>query len=150
MSLLLCIALIGPVDASLRDNLDTSGLIYTVNPTSGQFQVKINFTDTKRHQVVCVGSFNEPIYDKSPSRIRRIWSFGLKNPTSDQMQDMMLRSNRVKVGAWELNRESDGTIAAFFQIKVPADCSPEDLKWYINVAAFQADEVEKATGVDEF
>lgn len=85
---------------------------------------------------------------------RKVWSVAYKTKEKDLPQDLanqLLRLNVVsRIGAWEYSMREDANRLKYV-VRIPANCSTEDLKSAINAALYVADQMEETLSKkDEF
>jgi hypothetical protein len=131
-------------DDRVRQALDAIGYGYSIGNDFKTFYVTIRYPDTGRSQSVQVESATQS--DLGPPW-RRIWSesFGLTGRlTWEKALALLADNDRRTFGAWTV-AERDGQTKVWFRVSIPADSPPPVLKEAILMAAWAADEMERAT-----
>jgi len=95
--------------------------------------------DGGRTQTVYIMSKTESYGDLE---IREIWSNAGNfpaDPTADQMKQLLDDTSSEKIGAWNIEASDNGSVLAYFSIKVPGYLRDKDLADMIDFAATVAD-----------
>lgn len=134
-------------DGRVRRALNSAGVNYTVDG-DGDFKVNWTLTGGRTHNTF----INSKVSNYSGMELREIWAVGFvaNSIDSGNLQALLELNATYKLGAWEVQKKSNGQYWAVFSVKVAADATGEVLKMMSNLVAQAADGIEaKATHKDE-
>jgi hypothetical protein len=127
----------GVADARVAKQLDRLSIAYTTTSESN-YSIDKDM-DGGRTQTVYIMSKTESYGDLE---IREIWSNAGNfpaDPTADQMKQLLDDTSSEKIGAWNIEASDNGSVLAYFSIKVPGYLRDKDLADMIDFAATVAD-----------
>lgn len=137
----------GKEDGRVRRALNSAGVNFSVD-SDGDFKVNWTLTGGRTHNTF----INSRVSNYSGMELREIWAVGFvaNSIDSGNLQALLELNATYKLGAWEVQKKSNGQYWAVFSVKVAADASGEVLKLMSNLVAQAADGIEaKATHKDE-
>lgn len=137
----------GKEDGRVRRALNSADVKFTVDG-DGDFKVCWTLTDERTH----ITFINSRVSNYGGMELREVWAVGFvsNSISSENLQALLELNATYKLGAWEVQKKSNGQYWAVFGVKVAADASGEVLKLMSNLVAKTADEIEaKATHKDD-
>jgi len=138
-------------DKRVKAALDARSMKYRIED-NGSFILSIEWEtgeEDKRSQIVCIRSVTEEL---AGLEMREVWSkgFGGSRLSRNELANVLVQNEGFKVGAWGMQRSSDGKEHLFFTAKVPADLSAKALIGIVVAVAKTADALElKLDGGDD-
>jgi hypothetical protein len=127
-------------DDRVRRALENADMKY-VQVSRGNFKVIIETARGRTHAVM-IHSVTEQL---GTLELREVWAIGWKGssaPNRELSNRLLIDNGGTKIGAWELQEESENTFA-LFTAKVPAEIEEEQLITVVKGVAQTADKLEE-------
>jgi hypothetical protein len=120
----------------------------------GDYQVEIEWGAEKRSQLVVIRGTGTAIVEPKEPEVasREIWGLcwkGKEKPGADVLEK--LATKHYKLGAFQVEKSSNGTWSAYYRVDVPDNATPAFVRQAIRITAEAADDMEKELlGTDDF
>ncbi len=136
-------------DPRIADALDALKIKYTID-RDGDFRMVFELSDGRSQ----IGFIKSRTYNFAGVELREIFSAGLRSegPFDSRTCNLLLKENaRVKIGAWQVQSNSEDEHMALFSVAVAAELSAEELLAVLMAVLKTADEMEqRLDGRDDF